>query len=130
MTKKKGNKKSMVAAVFFAVAAIVALAAVGAQNDSTGNKLVFVLDYGNNNKSAFRVPVSGEKKVWSLLQQATMIKNVDLRADRNFVPVKIDGFPNGKDGKKWELYVNGVRQKKSPAETVVKGDDKVVFRFE
>ncbi|NOY35891.1 MAG: hypothetical protein GXP44_03195 [bacterium] len=131
MIKKERNKKNLAVAVFFVAAALSALIAVGTKNEpERSSKLVFVLDYGNNNRQAFRVPVSGQKKVWSLLQQAAAMENIDLRADKDFVPVKIDGFPNGRDGKKWAFYVNGVKQESSPVETMVKEKDKVVFRFE
>jgi len=128
---KRGEmRKSVAVAAFLVAAALSVLVAVGAKNEPPKNKLLFVLDYGNNNRQMFRVPVSGQKRVWGLLQQAAAMENIDLRADKNFVPVKIDGFPNGKDGKRWVFYVNGVKQRISPAKALVKERDKIVFRFE
>lgn len=92
-------------------------------------KIMVTLDYGDK-KQSYQVKAEEEQRVWSLLQQATALSSVDLEATNDFRPQRIDGYPNGKDSKEWKLYVNEVKQEKSPFEIYVKSPDKVVFRFE
>ena len=105
--------------------------AVGSYNrNRNGGKVTVVLDYGNNKEQVLQAPVPEQKRAWNLLQQAAAVAKVDLRANNDFVPVKIDGFLNGYQGKKWTFYVNGKEQTSSPFDVFVKSPDKITFRFE
>ncbi len=104
------------------------LASIGAKTNR--DELTLILDYGNENKQTFLVPAAEQKRAWNLLQQATVISGIDLQADKNFIPVKIDGFSNSRDGKNWVLYVDGVRKDVSPYEVFVEAPNRIVFRFE
>lgn len=114
---------------------IVVLAAVlsvyfGIKLNSQKKALVFELDFGNGNKKVFYNYTDEHKKAWSLLQQVAAISKMDLKADINFVPQKIDGYINGDENKKWNLYVNGIKEADSPMNVTVKVPDKIAFRFE
>jgi len=99
-------------------------------NNSKNRKLTLILDYGNNRRQTFQVLASEEKRVWSLLQQATAISGIDLEPTNDFYPRKIDGLADGVDNKHWVFYVNGAKQNLSPFDTLVKPPAEVVFRFE
>jgi hypothetical protein len=93
-------------------------------------KLVLILDYGNNHKQAFQLFTSEQKRAWSLLQEVAAVSKIDLEATNDFYPKKIDSLKDGTDNKHWALYVNGIKQKSSPLDTVVKPPAEVTFRFE
>lgn len=94
------------------------------------DKLVLVLDYGNDYSQSFRLFTTQEKRAWSILQEVAAVAKIDLEATNDFYPQKIDGLTNGLDNKNWNFYVNGVKQESSPFEAVVKPPAEVVFRFE
>lgn len=102
----------------------------GLKLNSQKKALVFELDFGNGDKKVFYNYTAEQKKAWSLLQQVAAISKIDLKADENFVPQKIDGYLNGDENKKWNLYVNGMKEDNSPMNVTVKIPDKVAFRFE
>jgi hypothetical protein len=112
------------------VLAIVLLAYFGFKINSQKKAIVLELDFGNGEKKVFYNYSFEEKKAWGLLQQVASISGLDLVADTDFTPKKIDGYLNGKDNKKWNFYVNGTKKEISPMDVVVKIPDKVVFRFE
>lgn len=118
--------------IFISLFVLVLLVlAVGSYNrNRNGGKVTVVLDYGNNKEQVLQAPVPEQKRAWNLLQQAAAVAKVDLRANNDFVPVKIDGFLNGYQGKKWTFYVNGKEQTSSPFDVFVKSPDKITFRFE
>lgn len=95
-----------------------------------GGKLVLVLDYGNNHKQSFQLLTNEQKRAWSLLQEVAAVSKIDLEATNDFYPRKIDGMRDGIDNKHWILYVNGIKQKSSPFDAVVKPPAEVIFRFE
>ena len=102
----------------------------GIRMNSQKEALVFELDFGNGNKKVFYNYTAEQKKAWSLLQQVAAISKIELRADENFVPQKIDGYLNGDENKKWNLYVNGEKKENSPMDVTVKVPDKIAFKFE
>jgi hypothetical protein len=95
------------------------------------NEAILILDYGNGNVRKFKGPVDGKgTKAWNLLQQASAVSGINVEIADHFIPQNIDGFENGKDGKKWAFYINGERQTATPFEIEIGPGDKVVFRFE
>jgi len=98
--------------------------------NSQKKALVFELDFGDGNKKVFYNYTAEQKKAWSLLQQVAAISKIDLKADENFVPQKIDGYLNGDENKKWNFYVNGEKNENSPIDVTVKTPDKIAFKFE
>jgi len=94
------------------------------------DRVILVLDYGNGKIRRFQGSAEHNMRAWDLLQQAVVSSSVSIETRNSFVPKSIDGLPNGKDGKQWHLYVNGVRQEGSPFEIFVQGGDEVSFRFE
>ncbi len=124
---EKVKKKVLIGA--FVLAFFFLLAASGSFKHNW-NKVTLILDYGNNKQNVLQTTFSGKRRAWNLLQQAAAVVKIDLRANNDFVPVKIDGYYNGYQGKKWVFYVNGKKQPSSPFDTFVKPSDKVTFRFE
>lgn len=125
-------KKQTTTVVIAAVIMILSLFYfLGGQDKKKGAEyLTLVLEYGDGEKQQFRTSSLEEKKVWSLLQNASALSNIALEPTSDFNPKRIDGFPNGFDGKEWNFYINDVKQNKSPFNVKVKSPDKVVFRFE
>lgn len=122
------SKRSVFIGLFVLVLLILA---IGSHNQKKNNgKVTVVLDYGNNKEQVLQAPVLKQKRAWNLLQQAAAVAKVDLRANNDFIPVKINGFLNGYQGKKWNFYVNGKEQTSSPFDVFVKPPDKITFRFE
>lgn len=100
------------------------------RKNTENRKLTLILDYGNNHRQTFQVSTSEEKRVWSLLQQATALSKINLEPTNDFYPRKIDGLAEGIDNKHWVFYVNGAKQNLSPFDALVKPPAEVVFRFE
>ncbi len=118
------------APVGLAVAVLLILfIGIGSRKAEEESKLTLVLDYGNDDQQVLQVATSEQKRAWSLLQQAAAVSGIDLVADNNFVPIKIDGFANA-GGKQWNFYVNEVMQNTSPYEVIVGAPNKITFRFE
>ena len=93
-------------------------------------KFTLVLDYGNNHKQTFQLLTSEQRRAWSLLQEVAAVSKIDLEATNDFYPRKIDGMQDGIDNKHWTLYVNGIKQKSSPLDAIVKPPAEITFRFE
>jgi len=128
--KKKKSKDINTKIIIVAVVVLVGflMADIGAKTNR--DKLTLTLDYGNQKTQTFLIPATEQERAWNLLQQAIVISGIDLQADKNFTPVKIDGFRNGREGKNWALYVDGVKKYVSPYEVFVEAPNKIVFRFE
>lgn len=124
----KENQKLLLT-IFAALAIFVLFYPYVKNSILSRSRITLTLDYGES-KQSYQVKVDQDRRAWSLLQQATALSSVDLEATNDFRPKRIDGYPNGKDNKQWSLYVNGVKQEKSPFEVYVKSPDKLVFRFE
>lgn len=118
--------------IIIGIAVLAAVSSVyfGFRLNSQKKALVFELDFGNGDKKVFYNYTDEQKKAWSLLQQVAAISKLDLKADENFVPQKIDGYINGDENKKWNLYINGIKEVASPMNVTVKVPDKIAFRFE
>ena len=114
------------------IVVLVAVTSVyfGLKLNSQKKALVFELDFGNGDKKVFYNYTVEQKKAWSLLQQVAAISKINLKADENFVPQEIDGYSNGSENKKWNLYVNGEKKENSPMDVTVRVPDKIAFRFE
>ena len=114
------------------IVVLVAVTSVyfGLKLNSQKKALVFELDFGNGDKKVFYNYTVEQKKAWSLLQQVAAISKINLKADENFVPQEIDGYSNGNENKKWNLYVNGEKKENSPMDVTVRVPDKIAFRFE
>jgi len=121
------NKKILIIII---VVIFIAFALFSYQRGTKEKKLTLVLDYGNNNKQSFQLLTSEQKSAWSLLQEVAAVSKIDLEATNDFYPRKIDGMRDGIDNKHWTLYVNGIKQKSSPFDAVVKPPAEVIFRFE
>ena len=110
--------------------AVVLLAYFGLKINSQRSAIVLELDFGNGEKKVFYNRSFEEKKAWGLLQQVASISGLDLVADNDFTPKKIDGYLNGDNNKKWNFYVNGTKKEISLMDVVVKIPDRIVFKFE
>lgn len=123
------NKKLLIIIVIIIFFAALLLSSFPTKKEGE-EKLVLILDYGNNHKQAFQLSTSEQRRAWSLLQEVAAVSKIDLEATNDFYPRKIDGMRDGIDNKHWILYVNGIKQKSSPLDAVVKPPAEVIFRFE
>ncbi len=121
------NKKIL---IFIIIIVFAAFFLFSSSTKNKKEKLTLILDYGNNHKQAFQLLTNEQKRAWSLLQEVAAVSKIDLEATNDFYPRKIDGMRDGIDNKHWILYVNGIKQKSSPFDAVVKPPAEVIFRFE
>ncbi len=91
---------------------------------------MLILDYGNGKVRRFQGPIAENAKVWDMFQQAIAVGGINVEISDHFIPQAIDGLKSGIDGKHWNLYVNGVKQKFTPFEVPVNPGAEVVFKFE
>jgi hypothetical protein len=120
-----GNKK-----IFLIAAGLFVLGLLVYPLPPKGKRLVLTIDYGNGQRRSFELRTEEQKKVWSALQEVAAVAELELEAGNNFYPKKIDSRPNGVNNKKWNFYVNGVKQWSSPINTVVKPPAEILFKFE
>lgn len=138
MAEKK-TKISPIAA-WLMVAAILAGAGVwsyyrfaplkSGQTGSESKDVFLVIDYGDGRVRKFGGPINGSTKSWDLLQQAIAASGLKVEVIDSFVPKVIDGFGDGKDGRRWSFYLNSQKQVQTPYEVKIKPGDEVMFRFE
>lgn len=100
------------------------------KNKQGDNTIVLILDYGNNKKQSFKLSTEEPYRVWSLLQQVAAVSNTILVPDNNFYPQKIDSPDGDIANKNWNFYVDGIKQEKSPFETMVSPPAEIIFRLE
>ncbi|MEW5908141.1 MAG: DUF4430 domain-containing protein [Patescibacteria group bacterium] len=92
--------------------------------------IILTIDFGNGEKQVFYNDQIEQEKAWNLLQQAAVLYSIDLEANKDFYPRKIDGVQSTDSKKIWTLYVNGIKQNSSPLDVEVKKPDKVLFKLE
>jgi len=126
MDKVKKYKKPIIIGVILLFLVVY----LGIKTDSKSNALTLILDFGNGSKKTFYNYDKEEKSAWSALQQVAAVSKIDLQAGPGFTPKKIDGRTNGEENKKWELYVNSMKQIFSPIDIKVSIPDKVIYKFE
>ncbi len=95
-----------------------------------GGEVTVALDYGDGRIRKFAGPIDAKAKVLDLLQQVAAVGTIDLEVVDYFTPQRINGHKNGDGDKQWNVYVNNVKQERSPFEIYVLPGDEVVFKFE
>lgn len=88
------------------------------------------IDFGNGLTRNFQSAVRKGLTAWGLLQQANAVYNIPVEIEDTFKPSAIGEMKNGEDGKKWNFYLNGKIQQRSPFEINLSGGETVLFKFE
>ncbi len=107
------------------------MAQFGKQNLSANSgEAMVVFDFGNGNERKFEGPIIENTKVWDIFQQAIATGGIDVSVNGNFVPQSIGGYKNGDNGKKWNFYLNSVKQELTPFDIKASSGDIAIFKFE
>ncbi len=123
---KEGNLKKIIIIGVLLIVLIFLAVKAGLKKEF----LVLTIDFGNNDKKTFYSQTEKERTAWGVLQQVAAVSSLELKAGEGFWPKKIDGQENGEENKKWNLYVNEIRQSESPIKIKVNVPDKVMYKFE
>ncbi len=96
----------------------------------TEGETIVAIDYGNGKVRKFQGPIFSQTRVWDAFQQAIAAGGISVEISDHFIPEKIDGLKSEIKGKRWNLYLNGVKQEFVPFEIYAKPGDEVVFKYE
>ncbi len=96
---------------------------------SSGEAMV-VIDYGNGKSRIFKGPAGENANIFGLFQQAAVVGKFGFEISDHFIPQEIDGVKSGIAGKRWDVYLNGVKQQSDLLSVQANPGDKVLFKFE
>ena len=140
MDTKKQINPLVAWSLIFIFSIVVLRIAMLAQSESSYSKkeissaskteTVVMLDFGNGKIRKFKGPVPEQMNAWGALQQAASIGSIKMEIENHFLPVSIGGYENQKNGKRWGLYLNGVKQNLDPFQVKIGSGDEIVFRYE
>lgn len=87
------------------------------------------IDFGNGQRRAFEGPVENGMTAVAALRAATRVGKLEVATDERGRVTNIAGVKNNGE-KRWRVYLNGATIADLPGNILVKGGDRVMFRYE
>ena len=131
MSKKRNSELDKIAIFWAGLGILLILIFIFSFGRKTSaDEVRMTIDFGSGQARNFVSAYRSGSRAWDLLQQANANYGLALEAEANFRPRIIGEFKNGEGGKRWNFYINGKKQIRSPFEVYLSGGEIILFKFE
>jgi len=104
------------------------------EEEITQNKVWYIIDTGLKDIRKYRMEISADSTVFSLLEELAVRENFEI--ETTFYPEmgifveSINDFKSGSDNKWWQYYINGKLGETAADRKKAKSDDIIEWKFE